>query len=287
MLGRIPRYGALKAAWSDSDPVKLGVGIGVVTIASVLVFVVAPALAKSPKDVGSARSAMLQLLGGLILAIGALFSVRTFHLNRTKQITDRFTEAIAQLGNEKVEIRLGGIYALEHVAREPRSDHHPQVMDVLTAYVRMHAPWPPDSPRDPPNSGDGDQPMPIQPPKVDIQTILTVLGRRVRKYDTTKLNLASVDIRGADLTDAHFEGADLTQAHLGGANLTLAHLDGAMLTEAQLTSANLIDAVMQDADLRAANFAGAMLFGANLSRADLTGSNISAAQIGMAASPDA
>jgi hypothetical protein len=68
-------------------------------------------------------------------------------LAREGQITERFTRAIDQLGatdeanNKKLEIRLGGIYALERIAGDslamedsPGRDYS-TVMEVLTAYT--------------------------------------------------------------------------------------------------------------------------------------------------------
>src|SRR5215218_3453534 len=60
-------------------------------------------------------------------------------LTRQGQITERFTRAIDQLGNASLDVRLGGIYALERIARESEEDYWP-IMEVLTAYVRQHAP---------------------------------------------------------------------------------------------------------------------------------------------------
>ena len=54
------------------------------------------------------------------------------------QITERFTRAIEQLGSEKIEIRLGGIYALERISSESEKDYWP-IMKILAAYVRMNA----------------------------------------------------------------------------------------------------------------------------------------------------
>src|SRR5215208_1920659 len=45
------------------------------------------------------------------------------------QITERFTRAIDQLGSEKLEIRLGGIYALERIAKDSPRDHL-QILEV-------------------------------------------------------------------------------------------------------------------------------------------------------------
>ena len=61
------------------------------------------------------------------------------------QITERFTRAvdqlgaIDQLGNPAIEIRLGGIYALERIANESEKDYWP-IMEILTAYVRKNSP---------------------------------------------------------------------------------------------------------------------------------------------------
>src|SRR5215217_7240664 len=67
----------------------------------------------------------------------------TLRITEQGQITERFTRAIDQLGESdaktgepKLEIRLGGIYALERIANDsPERDYSP-VMAVLTAYVR-------------------------------------------------------------------------------------------------------------------------------------------------------
>src|SRR5918994_5532670 len=93
---------------------------------------------------------LAHILGGTALLSGLYFTWRTLQVNREGQITERFTRAIEQLGathddkSKNLELRLGGIYALERIARESKEDHW-SIMEVLTAYVRQHAPWrPPD-----------------------------------------------------------------------------------------------------------------------------------------------
>ena len=56
-------------------------------------------------------------------------SLRT-ELTEQGQVTDRYTKAIEQLGSDKLDVRIGGIYALERVARDSARDH-PTVMEVL------------------------------------------------------------------------------------------------------------------------------------------------------------
>jgi hypothetical protein len=67
---------------------------------------------------------------------------RTLELTEQGQITERFTRAIDQLGatdddrNPRLEIRLGGIYALERIARDSPERDYSTVMEVLTAGLR-------------------------------------------------------------------------------------------------------------------------------------------------------
>ena len=77
------------------------------------------------------RTAALALLAGGLAVIGSFYTARTFALNRAGHLTDRFTKAIEQLGHPTaVDVRLGGIYALERIARDSKDDH-PQVVDCL------------------------------------------------------------------------------------------------------------------------------------------------------------
>src|SRR3954471_4721751 len=64
---------------------------------------------------------------------------RTFQLGEQGQVTERYTKAIGQLGSDKLDIRPGGIYALDRTAPQPPRAH-PAVMDVLTAFVREPSP---------------------------------------------------------------------------------------------------------------------------------------------------
>ena len=57
-------------------------------------------------------------------------------------MTDRFNKAIDQLGQQgpdKLDVRIGAVYALEQIARDWAELHWP-VMEVLTAYLRQHSP---------------------------------------------------------------------------------------------------------------------------------------------------
>jgi hypothetical protein len=113
-------------------------------------------------------------------------SRRTLELTEQGQVTDRYTKAIEQLGSEKLDVRIGGIYALKRIARDS-ARVHPTVMEVLTAFIREHSheQWPP--------SGQGQSTRP------DIQAALTVVGRRDPHRDIRPIELASAALAEADL----------------------------------------------------------------------------------------
>jgi hypothetical protein len=82
------------------------------------------------------------IVAGVIGARLTWRQMRSNEIAQEGQITDRFSQAIEQLGATNLEVRLGGIYALERVARDSERDHWP-IMEIFTAYIREHAPWPP------------------------------------------------------------------------------------------------------------------------------------------------
>jgi Pentapeptide repeats (8 copies) len=211
------------------------------------------------------------------------------HLTQQGQITERFTQAIDQLGatdddgNKLFEIRLGGIYALERIARESEVDYWP-IMEVLTAYVRHHAHRRPgerqDSRKDAAlekNSeevSDEAEPETAEVPTPDpaIQAIMTVLRRRTRSS-------GHGEPEPLDLHGAHLAKANLSKANLSKAHLREVHLWGAYVWEADLSKANLSKANLSSARLWTANLSGADLSGAGLSGADLPGADLMGADL--------
>jgi hypothetical protein len=131
----------------------------------------------------------LLTLGAGLFAAGALvftardftLSWRTFELTEQGQVTVRYTKAIEQLGSDKLDVRLGGVYALERVARDSARDH-PAVMEVLAAFIREHSydQWPPPGAR---------PDMPSRVTRPDLQAALTVIGRRNTAHDRQRINL--------------------------------------------------------------------------------------------------
>ena len=214
------------------------------------------------------RRTLAQILGGLALLYGLHLTQRRVVATEEGQITERFTQAIQQLGDDKMAIRLGGIYALERIAKDSKKDHGP-IMEVLTAYVREKAI----------QRGKYAEEA-AEEPTTDIQAILTVIGRRkIVKTEKVKvddfLHLSNTHLAGVMLITA-----DLSRVLLGGANLSGAKLQRAGLSRAMLSGANLSGAKLQGADLQGADLNGVSLSGADLSGAKLVGSkNLTAEQV--------
>lgn len=249
------------------------------------------------QDVGSATGPLLQTardtargrlltLGAGLLAGGVLvFAARALVLVRRGQVTDRYTKAIEQLASTELDVRIGGIYALEGVARDSARDH-PMVMEVLTAFVREHSreQWPPpDSPRTTWitwrgrfRTGGQQQERFTRP---DVQAAVTVLGRRDARRDIQRIHLNGADLTGADLNDANLSGADLTEVTLRDADLVRADLTGATLRDADLTRADLTEAGLGSADLGGADLTEATLRGTRLRSADLQATTLTGATL--------
>jgi uncharacterized protein YjbI with pentapeptide repeats len=208
------------------------------------------------------------------------------------QYTDRYNAAITNLASRSIDVRLGGIYALQRLMRDSPRDQT-TIVAVLCSFARDKI-----APK------QQKSPAPSLPP--DVQAALTVVGNRntsnnghppiidlnhvvltgaqLTHADLTGANLAGATLTGANLSRASLTGANLTGAILAGANLTGANLTGVdlhgarlahvALTDANLTGVNLTDANLTGAVLADTNLAGANLLGADLVRAVLSHENM-------------
>ena len=148
---------------------------------------------------------------------------RTYELTEQGQVTDRYTKAVEQLGSDKLDVRIGGIYALERVARDSKKDH-PTIMEVLVTFIREHSPEPWPVPK------SGDVPLPGRMTRPDVQAALTVIGRRDTGRDNRPIDLSGVNLTRANLAEANLAKANLRDTIFTGADLTGAHLNEAFLT---------------------------------------------------------
>jgi Pentapeptide repeats (8 copies) len=221
-----------------------------------------------------ARTTLLQGLGGLAVLVGATAALSQVRVARGGQVTERFTRAIDHLGHESLDVRLGGIYALERITLDSEEDRS-TIAEVLTTFVRGHAPWPPSRPGQPPEDLPVQDIAPLQRWAPDVQAALTVLGRREPAFGPA-LDLRHTDLRGANLRravleEAVLEGARLQRANLSHALLRAAHLEDAQLQGALLYGARMRSAYLERAQMQGAQLGGAKLYLTDLDRAQLQG----------------
>lgn len=153
--------------------------------------------------------------------------------------TQRYAAAMALLASSQMEVRLGGVYALERLARESERDHGP-IMEVLAATLRDRAAW-----------IAGETVAAHMP--ADLQAIATVIGRRQFTFDPSE---GHIDLHATSLARVYLPGANLAGAFLYQANLTGAILQNANLRGARLWNADLTDATLEGAQLQGADLTG-------------------------------
>ena len=224
-------------------------------------------LARQQSDV---RRSIVQLATAAVLVLGlwltfrrikaaedtakaALASART---SEEGQITERFSRSVDQLGKidaggkPAIEVRLGGIYALERIARDSLSDAG-TIAEVLAAYVRQNSPL---------TEGAKDGHEWHGGLRIDVQAALSAVSRIRRSVgDGLRIDLSFTSLFGADLKGANLRGADLRCSDLRHADLTSAHLGLAILEGANLGAAVLDKAFVSLTDLTNADLRGASL----------------------------
>ncbi len=213
-------------------------------------------------------------------------------LSKEGQITDRYTAAVNNLGDDKMEVRLGGIYALQRIMQDSHRDQ-PTIANVLAAYLRSHASGPP--PKG--NSSPADvlaafSVLATRNPRYDdsltlnLAAIWVTNSKRVpvsmshdEKLEPCRLTskpaqLANVDFSSAHLSNVMLNHADMDHAILVGADLANSNLSGVDLTRAELPFVDLRHASLNDAQLRESSLVAADMSDAILFRADLSGTSM-------------
>ncbi|MFB7664880.1 pentapeptide repeat-containing protein [Kitasatospora sp. NPDC056138] len=269
--------------------------------------------------VNNVRTTLLQAVGGAVVLFGAYATWRQLRvsqesLNATREghITDRFGRAVDQLGSEKLDVRIGGLYALWRIADHSAHDREP-IVSIMAAFLRTHLPWPPQGSEALSAETSVNSVPPLETRAADAQVALTALGvlcQEGRRPDW--LNVSYSDLRRADcdglwLCGINFDGACLEAASIYQANLTRtsliaanmrhvelgtsilhqcrcieADLRGARMVKSDLRDADFSEADLREANLRKVRARGARFTGADLRLADLRGADLTGADLARA-----
>lgn len=210
-----------------------------------------------------------------------------------KQVTERFTQAITQLGSDKFEVRLGAIYSLGRIAKDSGKDRW-TIIEILISFIQEMLPRLRAS-----DSNSTEQTAPIPETSIvrvtkDVQAALTVIGRRDVEDGEEPINLYKVylvgvvlqgtldqqsNLRNAHLVEADLREVKLNEVDLSKANLNEANLSQAFLRKVNLRDARLLKATMIKTQFRSVIWQGADLSMANLEFADLMQEDLSAVEM--------
>jgi len=227
----------------------------------------------------NARLTLAQIIGGLVVLLGLYATFKNVRVAEEGKLTERFSKAVELLGSKELALQLGGIYALERIARDSQKDHW-TVMEVLTAFVRERTrktyEWAMENQQEYAAHLSEERTK----PSAEVQAALTVIGRRkwtAEEKSHQRLDLNHTFLEGANLESAHLKNAFFDSAILNGANFNRANLDYAFLANAQLAESYLIRATFNKAFL-----SNTELVYSHLDRAELNGANLSGAHLSFA-----
>jgi len=226
-----------------------------------------PPLVYRPAEQAEARAALqaglLTMVAALLAVVGGLVAlVETRRANENTHVRELYAAAINHLGSDTVDVRLGGLYALERIAVDSPADQR-TVVEVLSAFVRERS-----------QRAHTGLPFPPVRPATDVQAALTILGRL-----PDRPGLPRADLTGAILAGARLGGANLAGARLVDVDLTDARLAGAVLTGARLARSDLTRARLARADLSGARLGGTILVDAWMEQTNLTGALLRGADL--------
>ncbi len=228
-------------------------------------------------------------------------------------LNERYQKGAEMLGDSVLSVRLGGIYALQHLAEDHPEQYHIQIMRLFCAFMRhptedssMSINEHEDAPSANKQKNNCDVRL-----REDVESVLQAIATRSEQdleiekksgfqphlYAT---NLHAAKIRGltryeVKLRDIHlnprhsfnenlsnivFSDVDLSNADLDFTNMSYAefeetNLSGAHLSRANLSRTSWIYAIVKDALLDGADLSQAIIQETNLSNANLSGADLS------------
>ena len=190
-----------------------------------------------------------------------------------RRITELYTKAVEQLGNDKAPVRFGGLYALERLAQDNPAQRQ-TIVNVICAYLRM--PFASEAPGEEPDLKAAEVPGDIWQQERQVRlTAQRILADHLR-VDWFEGQPAAdppgtgfwpdmrLDLTGATLIDLNFYRVVAADARFAGATFAgTAQFYGAIFGGASFHGANFAeDAAFSRADFTGrADFSQAMIAG--------------------------
>jgi uncharacterized protein YjbI with pentapeptide repeats len=229
-----------------------------------------------------ARKTIAQILAGLAVLVTFYYTAKQLSLTQEQvlvtqeaQITERFTRATEQLASDKLEARVGGIYAFQRIARDSDKDLY-SVLAILQTFVRENAP------REEANEENPPQILFTLPPADIDAAVVSLASLSEHRAEPFSLDLHGTDLEGAAITDGDFDPAYLFNTNLQSASIVGGDLSGADFTASNLRRAYLVSGERFNEpgiqsgtiNLSKASFRMAQLHDAEIHGADLSGASL-------------
>ena len=229
---------------------------------------------------------------GIGIIIGAIFAAwRIRAMNRQAAAAEgghrdgRFEKGAEMMSADVLTARIGGIAALDRLAKEYPSEYHVQCNKMLCAFVRYRFA----------DEESGQNPVDETRkcrPDIEIATQIIALRKMTGKNiieKTEKIHNYIINLSGANLFEAYLRYSDFSKSNLinvqfGSADLSFSNIFDAWLTNSKFNGAILFDVDFSYArlirtDLKKANMESAKLLNASLHDANLNGANLASATL--------
>lgn len=198
-------------------------GIAIAVYKAMLYFLWDHGLNSDEAGVRYVINTTLKIVGGTGAAFALYVAWKRVCAMENVRTTERFNSAVDHLGHDNMSVRLGGIYALEHIAQDSNGGpNYHTMIEYLAAFIRI-------------KSAEYEKNEKNTIIKEDVQAAMTVI-RKIIKGEQ-RINLTKSYLRNADLKDANLEGVDLRDAEFENTNLKDTILDGTNLKGAKLQKA--------------------------------------------------
>jgi len=233
------------------------------------------------------------LVGVPVGLYGLLLNHKRTKVAQSGHVTDRFREAVTQLGHENMSVRIGGLYSLKRIIKDAEDGDRENSIDVICAYIRSESP-------DDYSENDisrkrgiikvSDDPITINYElpldKIIACEIIFIDRHNVSRTRAVYLLLSRIFLRNefykkipphthiSDNKTINLQGAILNGAKLNGLLMKKVVLNESKLISAELTQSDLTGASFKNATMTDANLRGANLREADLVKADLEGANL-------------
>lgn len=201
------------------------------------------------------RKTIIQLMGGIFLIIGILFSWITYTQTKERDFSEQINKIISLMGNDKDYIKIGAIYSLEQIINN--DSNNSIILDILTSYIRDNAKL--------------ENKIHLSNNNELRQAVVKVISK-IRKYNSDmQIDLSSIDLSNLFLQSINLKNIKFIDSSFHSSDLKNTNFDNGILSGSSFDNANLENTSFKNTDLRYASFRKANIRNVNFSGADLSG----------------